>query len=72
MANQIATDFREYRHLRASFWLKLVFIFLEVSLALAFGVTIYQRISNTAAVLEWTLAFGFGFYSRLPHIHFFT
>ena len=58
-------DFREIPTLRYSFWLKLIFIGLELALAIAFGTTSMTGASNTAAVLEWTLGFGFSFYGSL-------
>lgn len=55
------TDFREHRVLRASFWIKLFFIIVEIALAIAFGVT-KNKSYNTAAILEWAVAFIFTFY----------
>lgn len=52
---------REHRILRVSFWIKLVFILVELALAIAFGVFL-GRDPNTAAVLEWIVAFIFSFY----------
>lgn len=54
-----------YRHdsvLRYSFWIKLVFIIVEVALAIAFGVMGRKKEYNTAAILEWVVAFIFFFY----------
>ncbi|KAG0645250.1 sfk1 [Hyphodiscus hymeniophilus] len=56
------TEFRQHRILRISFWLKLVFILLEVILAIAFGSCNFKEKYNAAAVLEWTIAFVFTFY----------
>ncbi|ELR04005.1 hypothetical protein GMDG_06520 [Pseudogymnoascus destructans 20631-21] len=55
-------DFREHRVLRASFWIKLFFIIIEVALAIGFGVESKKDNFDTAAVLEWTIAFIFTFY----------
>ena len=55
------TDFREHRVLRSSFWIKLFFIIVEIALAIAFGVT-KKKSYNTAAILEWAVAFIFTFY----------
>ncbi len=55
-------DFRQHRVLRASFWLKLSFILLELCLAVAFAVTNFKKIDDAAAVLEWAVAFIFTFY----------
>jgi hypothetical protein len=58
---------REYRHLRISFWIKLVFIFVELGLAIAFGVLTKEGESktslyNSAAVVEWTISLIYTFY----------
>jgi len=53
---------REHRILRASFWIKLAFIILQVSLAIAFVSASSTSTYNAAAVLEWVLAFVFGIY----------
>ncbi len=55
---------RQYRILRASFWIKLVFILLQGALAVAFVTSLFMSLYNTAAVLEWTLAFIFGTFSK--------
>jgi len=48
--------------LRASFWLKLVFILLEVALAIAFGVLNRTKKWNDAAIVEWVIALVYTFY----------
>lgn len=48
--------------LRLSFWVKLAFIFIEVALAIGFGVENLHKHYNTAAVLEWVIALVFFFY----------
>ena len=48
--------------LRNSFWIKLVFILIEVVLAIAFGTCNFKKIYNAAAILEWAIAFVFTFY----------
>ncbi|KAK0109909.1 hypothetical protein ONS95_002580 [Cadophora gregata] len=53
---------REQRILRVSFWTKLAFIIVEVSLVIAFVITLVTDTYNAAAVLEWILAFVFGIY----------
>ena len=45
-----------------SFWIKLVFILLEIVLAIAFGTCNFKEKYNAAAVLEWAIAFIFTFY----------
>lgn len=53
---------RNNKYLRLSFYVKLVFIIVELGLAIAFGVlgTHHQR--NTAAILEWIIALVYAFY----------
>lgn len=53
---RLGVVFRSYRILAISFWIKLVFIFVEVILAIAFGVLQKKKHYNTAAVLEWVIA----------------
>jgi len=53
---------REYRHLRISFWIKLTFIFVELGLAIAFGVLDKKDEYNRAAVVEWIIALIYTFY----------
>ncbi|KAK5173362.1 uncharacterized protein LTR77_002043 [Saxophila tyrrhenica] len=53
---RLGIHFREHRILRISFWLKLAFIIVELALAVAFGVTQYQKHYNVSAVLEWIIA----------------
>lgn len=62
--------FREYRILRASFWIKLTFIIVEIALAIAFGVTQYRTADNSAAIIEWIIALMYIFYtwSTSPHL----
>ncbi|PMD26047.1 Frag1/DRAM/Sfk1 family protein [Hyaloscypha hepaticicola] len=59
---RLGTHFREHRVLRASFWIKLVFILLEIVLAIAFAACNFRKLYNAAAVLEWAVAFIFTFY----------
>ncbi|PHH64916.1 hypothetical protein CDD81_3773 [Ophiocordyceps australis] len=53
---------RNYRILRASFWIKLAFILVETSLAIAFAVSSWTKHRNLAAVFEWIVAFIFTLY----------
>ena len=53
---------REHRHLRISFWIKLAFIFVELGLAIAFGVLGDKELYNAAAGTEWTISFIYTFY----------
>ncbi|KAF9730393.1 hypothetical protein PMIN06_011424 [Paraphaeosphaeria minitans] len=59
---RLGIHFREHSILRYSFWIKLTFIFVELGLAIAFGVTRKKDKYNAAAVLEWTISFIFFFY----------
>jgi len=47
---------RQFRVLRASFWVKLAFIIIELALAIAFGTLNKLKHWNTAAVVEWVIA----------------
>ncbi|PGH07645.1 proteasome component ECM29 [Blastomyces parvus] len=59
---RLGIHYREHTILAVSFWIKLVFILLEVALAIAFGVTGQRNMKNQAAVLEWIIAYIFTFY----------
>lgn len=59
---RLGIHFREHRVLRISFWIKLAFIFIEVGLAIGFGVTEYTGKYNTSAILEWIVALVYIFY----------
>lgn len=72
---RLGIKYRQHRVLRISFWIKLVFILVEVALAIAFGTCTFKEIYNVAAVLEWAISFIFTFYvlsffiDLLPAIH---
>ncbi|KAL2864577.1 Frag1/DRAM/Sfk1 family protein [Aspergillus lucknowensis] len=53
-----------HRVLLASFWIKAVFVVIEIALAIAFGICGWHRPQhrNAAAVLEWVIALVFTFY----------
>src|SRR2546423_512389 len=53
---------RNHRILRISFWVKLVFILVEVAFAIVFVATNFTSAYNVAAVFEWIVAFTFTFY----------
>ena len=59
---RLGIHFREHRILRISFWLKLTFIIVELSLAIAFGATQYEKHYNISAILEWIIALIYIFY----------
>ncbi|KAK1594813.1 Frag1/DRAM/Sfk1 family protein [Colletotrichum navitas] len=59
---RLGIKYPEHPSLAISFWIKLVFIIVEVALAVAFIVCNFRETYNTAAVLEWVVAFIFSFY----------
>ncbi|KAK7731527.1 hypothetical protein SLS53_008767 [Cytospora paraplurivora] len=52
----------QHRILITSFVVKLIFILIEMSLAIAFGVTEYHGYYNKSAILEWIVALVYIFY----------
>ncbi|PNY27630.1 Protein sfk1 [Tolypocladium capitatum] len=66
---------REHRVLRASFWVKLTFVLVELVFAIVFASASVTRHTDVAAVFEWVVAFIFTFYilsfviDLLPAIH---
>jgi hypothetical protein len=54
--------YREHRVLRVSFYIKLVFVVLEIILAIAFVSCTFTGHYNAGAVLEWIIAFIFSAY----------
>ena len=59
---RLGVHFRQHRILRLSFWLKLVFIIVEVIFAVIFAATTFESHQNVAAIFEWIIAFVFTFY----------
>lgn len=59
---RLGAQYREHRYLAISFWVKLVFIIVELVLAIAFAVCMATSRSNVAAILEWIIALIFTFY----------
>lgn len=55
-------EYKEHRMLRASFWVKLVFILVEIALLICFGVLGRLKKRDAAAVFEWIVSFVFTFY----------
>lgn len=53
---------RQHRIVLASFCLKLLFILMELGLAISFGITEYRGDYNKSAIVEWILALIFIFY----------
>lgn len=73
---RLGIHFRQYRILRASFWIKLFFILTEIALAIAFAALgRHANTRTTAAVLEWTISLiyiiyvGHYFMDFLPAVH---
>lgn len=60
---RLGIHYRHHRILRISFWVKLVFICLELALSIAFASTTFGPHRDVAAALEWTIAFIFTFYA---------
>ncbi|MCJ1371692.1 hypothetical protein MMC20_002911 [Loxospora ochrophaea] len=59
---RLGIHFRQHRILRISFWIKLIFIVVEIILAIAFGVCTFRSKQEQGAVLEWIIALIFTFY----------
>ncbi|KAF9061404.1 Frag1/DRAM/Sfk1 [Rhodocollybia butyracea] len=57
----ISKDFQHVKRLKRSYRMKAVIAAILIALAIAFGVTLFTA-ANVAAVLEWTIAFGYTFY----------
>lgn len=55
--------------LLASFFTKLFFIVVEVSLAVAFGATEYTGLYNISAILEWIVALVYIFCESIYSSH---
>jgi hypothetical protein len=59
---RLGIHYRQYRELAISFWIKLAFIFIEIAVAIAFGVLGHNGHYNAAAVCEWIVALIYTFY----------
>lgn len=59
---RLGIHYPRHRILSLSFWLKLMFILIEVALAIAFGSTTYTGRYNVGAILEWVVALVFTAY----------
>lgn len=57
----ISENFRELRKLKIAYIAKAVITTILVLMAIAFAVALYKS-TDTGAVLEWAIAFGFTFY----------
>lgn len=59
---RLGQRWRGHRVLRVSFWVKLVFVVVEILLAIAFVSCTFTGNYNAGAVLEWVIAFIFSAY----------
>jgi hypothetical protein len=59
---RLGIHYRNHRILRISFWVKLIFILVELALAIVFVSCSYTSHRNIAAVFEWIVAFVFTAY----------
>ncbi|KAK1835430.1 Frag1/DRAM/Sfk1 family-domain-containing protein [Podospora conica] len=59
---RLGQRWRAHRVLRVSFWVKLVFVVVEILLAIAFVSCTFTQRYNAGAVLEWVIAFIFSAY----------
>ena len=59
---RLGRQHRQHRVLRVSFWIKLIFIVVEIALAIVFGVSQEKGNRNLAAVVEWVIALIFTFW----------
>lgn len=59
---RLGIHYREHRILAMSFWIKLMFIFVEIGLVIAFGVLQYKNHYNPAAYIEWIISLIYIFY----------
>ncbi|RAL58967.1 hypothetical protein DID88_009258 [Monilinia fructigena] len=59
---RLGIHYRQHRVLRISFWVKLTFIIVELGMAIGFGICNRKSWWNTAAILEWVIAFIYTFY----------
>lgn len=60
--HRLGVHHRRHRILRVSFYIKLMFIIVEVALCIAFGALGDRKRYNPAAVVEWTISLVFTFY----------
>jgi len=59
---RLGRTFTEHPIIKISYHFKQGIVIVEIALAIAFGVTMYKRHNNVAAILEWLIAFLFTFY----------
>ena len=59
---RLGIHYRQHRILRMSFWVKLIFIIVELGLAVGFVICTFTGRYNPGAVLEWVIALIFTFW----------
>ncbi|KAI5850001.1 Frag1/DRAM/Sfk1 [Tricharina praecox] len=59
---RLGRTFTQHPMLGRSYRFKQGIVIVEVALSVAFGVTMYRKLHDTAAILEWLIAFVFTFY----------
>ncbi|KAI1263816.1 hypothetical protein F5Y18DRAFT_116822 [Xylariaceae sp. FL1019] len=59
---RLGKKYRQHRILRASFWVKLAFILVEVALVIVFVVFSFRKDYTHAAIFEWIISLVFTFY----------
>jgi len=59
---RLGKTFTQHTVLGWSYRFKQGIVAVEVVLSVAFGVTMYRKLHDTAAILEWLIAFAFTFY----------
>jgi len=59
---RLGKTFTEHPILKISYHFKQAIVCVEVALSVAFGVTMYRKLNDVAAILEWLVAFVFTFY----------
>jgi len=59
---RLGIHYRNHHILRISFWVKLLFIIVEVIMAIIFAATSWGGHRNVAAIVEWLIALIFTFY----------
>ncbi|KAL2128903.1 hypothetical protein VTI74DRAFT_8498 [Chaetomium olivicolor] len=59
---RLGKHYREHRILRLSFYIKVIFVVIEVLLAIGFVACTFTKHYNPGAILEWIIAFIFSAY----------
>jgi len=59
---RLGKTYTEHPILKISYRFKQAIVCGEVALSVAFGVTMYRKLNDVAAILEWLVAFVFTFY----------